>query len=42
MEKNMEVTTMGLGFRRNGEENGKYYNPLYRDYYKECLKAHGT
>ena len=25
----------GLGFQRNGEENGKYYNGLYRDYYKD-------
>ena len=25
MEKNMETTTMGLGFR-NGKENGNYYN----------------
>ena len=25
----------GLGLRRNGKENGNYYNGLYRDYYKD-------
>ena len=41
MEKKMETTTMGLGFRvilgiywDNGKENGSYYSiqGLYRDY----------
>ena len=28
MEKEMETTIMGLGFRDNGKGNGNYYNGL--------------
>ena len=31
MEKTMEATTLGLGFGRNGKQNGNYY----RDYCKD-------
>ena len=34
VEQNMGTTIMGLGFRRNGKENGNYYNGCYRDYYR--------
>ena len=32
MEKKMKSA---IRFRRNGEEHGKYYTGLYRDYYKD-------
>ena len=35
MEKNMETTILGLGFSRNGKENGNYYDGLYTDYCKD-------
>ena len=38
MKKKMETSIMGylgLGFRKNGEENGNYYNGSYRDYCKD-------
>ena len=42
MEKKMDKITrtgyIGLGLRRNGNENGNYYNGLYRDYYEDPLQ----
>ena len=37
MEKNMEtiIIRIGLGFRKNGKENGNYENAVYRDNYKD-------
>ena len=38
MEKKMETTIMGdigLGFRRNGKDNGNHHNGLKRNYCKD-------
>ena len=39
MEKNMETTTMGVGFRRNGKESGNNHNGLG---FRRSGKEHGN